>query len=227
MDDRPARVDLDCLVQRGQRVLLLEDGIRLNNPRRESDFGELAAIVDISSTEQIEVVRGPASVLYGSDAIGGVVNTIGMRPASDKTVAGSFGLRYSTADSQSKAMVNLNGTVGKVNYLFSGVYRSASDYDAPSGSFGEIALDQNTTVFDTGVDDDTLIGRVGFMPADGHEIFLRIERYRAGTTGFGFVDPATFEDPDDLEARVRLTYPFQDVDNITVLLSDIDDRDII
>ena len=30
--------------QRGQRVLLLEDGIRMNNPRRELDFGELAAI---------------------------------------------------------------------------------------------------------------------------------------------------------------------------------------
>jgi outer membrane receptor protein involved in Fe transport len=202
--------------QRGQRVLLLEDGIRLNNPRRELDFGELAAIVDVASTEQIEVVRGPASVLYGSDAIGGVVNTIGLRPADDKTITGSFGLRYSTADSQSKAMLNLNGTVGKVNYLFSGVYRSTTEYDAPAGTFGDVTLDDSTTVFDTGVDDDTLIGRVGFMPADGHEIYLRIERYRAGATGFGFVDPATYEDPDDLEARVRLTYPFQDVDKLSL-----------
>jgi outer membrane receptor protein involved in Fe transport len=202
--------------QRGQRVLLLEDGIRMNNPRRELDFGELAAIVDVSSTEQVEVVRGPASVLYGSDAIGGVVNTIGMRPASDQVVTGSFGLRYSTADEQQKAMVNLNGTVGMVNYLFSGVYRSSSDYDAPAGSFGEIDLEEKATVFDTGVDDDTLIGRVGFNVADGQEIFFRIERYRADTTGFGYVDPATYESPDDLEARVRLIYPFQDVDKLSV-----------
>lgn len=202
--------------QRGQRVLLLEDGIRMNNPRRELDFGELAAIVDVSSTEQVEVVRGPASVLYGSDAIGGVINTIGMRPATDQVVAGSFALRYSTADSQQKAMVNLNGTVGMVNYLFNGVYRSSSEYDAPAGSFGDINLEEKATVFDTGVDDDTLIGRVGFRVAEDQEIFFRIERYRAGTTGFGYVDPATYESPDDLEARVRLTYPFQDVDKLSL-----------
>ncbi|MGH7675382.1 MAG: TonB-dependent receptor plug domain-containing protein, partial [Gemmatimonadales bacterium] len=60
--------------QRGQRVLLLEDGIRLNNSRRQQDFGELPALVDVSTVERVEVVRGPASVLYGTDAIGGVVN---------------------------------------------------------------------------------------------------------------------------------------------------------
>jgi outer membrane receptor protein involved in Fe transport len=202
--------------QRGQRVLLLEDGIRLNNPRREQDFGELAAVVDVASTEQVEVVRGPASVLYGSDAIGGVVNTIGLRPASDKAVTGSLGLRYSTADEQSKAMLNLNGTVGRVNYLFSGTYRSTSAYDAPSGTFGDITLNDATTVQDTGVDDDTLIGRIGYIPAAGHEIFFRYERYRAGETGFGYVDPAVYESPDDLQARVRLLYPFQDVDKLSV-----------
>ena len=60
--------------QRGQRILLLEDGLRLNNARRQQDFGELPAIVDVNNVSQVEVVRGPASVLYGTDAIGGVVN---------------------------------------------------------------------------------------------------------------------------------------------------------
>ena len=35
--------------QRGQRILLLEDGIRLNNSRRQQDFGELPALVDVST----------------------------------------------------------------------------------------------------------------------------------------------------------------------------------
>jgi outer membrane cobalamin receptor len=60
--------------QRGQRVLLLENGIRLNNPRRQQDFGELPALSDVESLERVELVRGPASVLYGTDAICGVVN---------------------------------------------------------------------------------------------------------------------------------------------------------
>ncbi|NIW86532.1 MAG: TonB-dependent receptor plug domain-containing protein, partial [Gammaproteobacteria bacterium] len=57
--------------QRGQRILLLQNGIRLNNSRRQQDFGALPALIDISGVERVEVVRGPASVLYGTDAIGG------------------------------------------------------------------------------------------------------------------------------------------------------------
>ena len=60
----------------GQRILLLEDGLRLNNSRRQQDFGELPAIAGISGIDRVDVVRGPASVLYGTDAIGGVVNII-------------------------------------------------------------------------------------------------------------------------------------------------------
>ncbi|MEQ9568874.1 MAG: TonB-dependent receptor plug domain-containing protein, partial [Longimicrobiales bacterium] len=49
--------------QRGQRILLLQDGMRLNNSRRQQDFGELPALVDVTGVERVEVVRGPASVL--------------------------------------------------------------------------------------------------------------------------------------------------------------------
>jgi outer membrane cobalamin receptor len=56
--------------QRGQRVLLIQDGLRLNNARRQQDFGEIPALVDVGKIETIEVVRGPSSVLYGTDAIG-------------------------------------------------------------------------------------------------------------------------------------------------------------
>jgi outer membrane receptor protein involved in Fe transport len=52
--------------QGGQRILLLADGLRMNNTRRKNDFGELPALVDLGAIEQVEVLRGPASVLYGS-----------------------------------------------------------------------------------------------------------------------------------------------------------------
>ncbi|HEY7394337.1 MAG TPA: TonB-dependent receptor plug domain-containing protein, partial [Gemmatimonadaceae bacterium] len=51
--------------QRGQRILLLEDGIRMNNSRRQQDFGELPSFVDLNDVGRVEVVRGPSSVLYG------------------------------------------------------------------------------------------------------------------------------------------------------------------
>ena len=67
---------------KGQRILLLEDGMRLNNSRRQQDFGELPALVDVSQLDRVEVVRGPTSVLYGSDAIGGAINLITRTPTN-------------------------------------------------------------------------------------------------------------------------------------------------
>lgn len=49
--------------QRGLRILFLENGLRMNNPRRQSDFGEITGLVPIESVETVEVVHGPASVL--------------------------------------------------------------------------------------------------------------------------------------------------------------------
>src|SRR5688572_15882017 len=85
----------------GQRILLLEDGLRLNNSRRQQDFGELPAIAGMTGIDRVEVVRGPSSVLYGTDAIGGVVNVItaGL-PSSADGIHGWAGYRYSTADNQ-------------------------------------------------------------------------------------------------------------------------------
>src|SRR5690554_7598337 len=58
-------------------TLVLIDGVEVNNPAGESffDFGHLLA----EDVERIEVLRGPQSVLYGSEAVGGVVNIITKR----------------------------------------------------------------------------------------------------------------------------------------------------
>ena len=79
--------------QEGQRILLLEDGLRLNNSRRQQSFGEVPALVDVTGLDRVEIVRGPASVLYGTDAIGGVINLISRRP-TQLGLHGSLGYRY-------------------------------------------------------------------------------------------------------------------------------------
>ena len=58
----------------GDRVLILQDGTRTGTLSSQSgDHGEP---VDGSAIERVEIVRGPATLLYGSNAIGGVVNVI-------------------------------------------------------------------------------------------------------------------------------------------------------
>lgn len=65
----------------GFRTLLLVDGIRLNHAAMRSGPNQYWGTVDPLTLDRIEVFKGPASVLYGSDAIGGTVNAISRSPA--------------------------------------------------------------------------------------------------------------------------------------------------
>lgn len=60
----------------GYRTLMLVDGIRLNNSTYRDGPNQYWNTIDALSLDRLEVVRGPSSVLYGSDAIGGTVNAI-------------------------------------------------------------------------------------------------------------------------------------------------------
>ena len=60
----------------GFRTLMLIDGIRLNNSTYRDGPNQYWSTIDVYSLDRLEVVRGPSSVLYGSDAVGGTVNAI-------------------------------------------------------------------------------------------------------------------------------------------------------
>lgn len=173
--------------QRGQRILLLQDGVRLNNSRRQQDFGEVPALVDVSHLERVEVVRGPSSVLYGSDAIGGVINLITRTPQQDG-IHGTAGYRFSSQDEQSKVNGTVNGRYGRFSFQAGGTFRHADSYRAPAGEFGGITLTADTTVLETGVDDRSLQGYLSYDFDDMNRSYVRMEHYRADSAGFGRVD---------------------------------------
>ncbi len=64
----------------GNQILVLVDGVRLNNATYRFGPNQYLGTVDPDTLGAIEVVRGPGSVLYGSDAIGGVVNLVTRAP---------------------------------------------------------------------------------------------------------------------------------------------------
>ena len=191
--------------QRGQRVLLVQDGIRLNNSRRQQDFGEIPGLVDVNTVERVEVVRGPASVLYGSDAIGGAVNVITRTPVGPG-IHGTAGYRYSSADNQNRLAASLTGQFGRFGFLASGALRRTDPYDAPGGSFGEISLAGNTQVQDTGVEDESGELYASYDIAARHQVSLRVSHYSADDAGFGFVDPQAYAPELPI---VRILYPYQ------------------
>ncbi len=94
----------------GSSVLHLVDGMRLNNAFFRNAPNQYLALVDAYNVERIEVVRGPASTLYGSDAMGGVVQVItpiprfeGVEWQLDGRVLGQF----SSADLSGLARLSL------------------------------------------------------------------------------------------------------------------------
>jgi len=201
---------------RGQRILLMEDGIRMNNSRRQQDFGEIPALVDISEVDRVEVVRGPASVLYGSDAIGGVVNIITRFPDYDpggSSIHGTLGYRYGSADKQNKGFTNINGNLGKLGFMLSGNYRNAKDYTAPAGTFGNITLDEDTVVNDTGVKDGGVNLLLNYSISEQNQISLKYEFYHSEGAGFGFIEPDVY---DPGSARIQIQYPMQEVQKYTL-----------
>ncbi len=207
---------------RGQRILLMENGIRMNNSRRQQDFGEIPSLVDISDVSRIEVVRGPASVLYGSDAIGGVINVITKMPDFEpegNEIHGDLGYRYSSADSQHKGFAHFTGHTGRLGFGIGGNYRNAEAYEAPAGTFGAIELKKNTLVNDTGVQDNGLNLVLDYILSGNSNISFKYEYYKANDAGFGYVDPEIY---DPGSALIRILYPGQRVDKYTLRYEDND-----
>jgi hemoglobin/transferrin/lactoferrin receptor protein len=194
---------------RGTRILLMEDGIRMNNSRVSQDFGEIPALVDIAEVDRVEVVRGPASVLYGSDAIGGVVNIITRLPEFDpekSEIHGNLGYRYSSADNQNKGTINLDGNIGRLGIMLGGNLRKVNEYSAPAGTFGDIRLTDDTIVNDTGVKDHGFNLQLTYQLAKNHQLAFKYEYYNAKDGGFGYVDPEAYGASPVL---FRILYPLQ------------------
>lgn len=88
------------------RVITLMDGIRQEGQQWGDEHG---IEVDQNSIDRIEVIKGPASLTYGSDAIGGVVNLLSPPPAPEGKILGSFQSVYGTNNGLYNESVRLQG----------------------------------------------------------------------------------------------------------------------
>lgn len=97
------------------RILLVVDGVRMNNAIYRAGHLQDLMTVDQNALERIEVINGPGSVVYGSDALGGVVHLITRKPtfldSSGLRATGGAYFRTSTANKEltASATVELRG----------------------------------------------------------------------------------------------------------------------
>jgi vitamin B12 transporter len=89
----PAQSDLSIRGAGFEQVLVLVDGVRMSDP--QTGHFDLDLAVPLDRVERIEILRGAASAMYGSDAVGGVVNVVTRRDTgwSGRIEGGSFGTR--------------------------------------------------------------------------------------------------------------------------------------
>jgi len=98
----------------GFRTLFLVDGIRLNNSVMRDGPNQYWNTVDPFSVDRYELVKGPGSVLFGSDAVGGTVNalTVGRRGYDDGFhLGGRLAYRYASAERSNIGRGEANGNV--------------------------------------------------------------------------------------------------------------------
>lgn len=114
----------------GNRVLVYSQGIRVENQQ----FGEEHGLgVNSAGVESVEVIKGPASLLYGSDALGGVIYLNPEKYASYQEKETSFEQQYFSNTQGTATTFGFKASPSKFKFLLRGNYTSHADYKVPSG----------------------------------------------------------------------------------------------
>jgi iron complex outermembrane receptor protein len=115
----------------GDRVLVLQDGASTGSIGSQSgDHGEP---VDVLSLERLEIVKGPATLLYGSNAVGGVVNAVSGHDYAHEGWRGYLTGIGGTTNAQGGVGVGVEYGTGKWMVWGNGSGQRTGDYDTPAG----------------------------------------------------------------------------------------------
>ena len=114
----------------GNRVLVYSQGVRLEN---QQFGGEHGLGLNDAGVESVEVIKGPASLLYGSDALGGVLFFNPEKFAKTNSFEGNFSERLFSNTLGSNTSLGLKTSTNNWKYLIRGTYNTQSDYAIPNG----------------------------------------------------------------------------------------------
>lgn len=117
----------------GDRVLMIKDGMRMNEGYGADGLNDIVGrgFIDTDTIKQVEIAKGAASSLYGSDALGGIV-VFTTKDASDyldegDTFAGKLKAGYNDVNRQYTIGGTLAFTTGQVEHLLNGSYRDGEE----------------------------------------------------------------------------------------------------
>jgi iron complex outermembrane recepter protein len=194
------------------RVVTVSDGVKQQGQQWGDEHG---IEIDQYSADHVEVLKGPASLMYGSDALGGVINILDGLPAPDGTLRGEFLTNYATNNGLTGSSLMLQGNQNGLIYKVRGSYKNAYSYQTAT-----------EYVPNSGFNETNFEGQVGLNKKWGYA-HLNASSFR---TNIGFYEPARNETGDLIDEAGNvftekqnkdrtLAFPKQDVRHYKIALN--------
>jgi len=194
------------------RIVTLDDGIKQQGQQWGDEHG---IEIDQFKSDRIEILRGAASLMYGSDALGGVINILEPTTAPQGQVKGEFITNYATNNGLTANSLMLNGNENGFVWRARGTYKNAYSFKTPTGYFPN-----------SGFNETDLSGMVGLNKSWGYS-HLNVSSFR---NNIGFYEPALDNNgnfvKEDGEAFITsdfknrtLDFPRQDIRHFKIALN--------
>ncbi|WP_345955384.1 TonB-dependent receptor [Mucilaginibacter sp. PAMB04168] len=175
------------------RVVTLSDGVKQQGQQWGDEHG---IEIDQYQADRVEVLRGAASLQYGSDAIGGVINLVEPLAPAPGNVRGEILSNYSTNNGLSGSSVMLTGNQNGFVWRGRGSYQNAYSYKTAEGYFPN-----------SGYNNTNVSAMLGLNKSWGYS-HLNLSYYK---NNVGFFDPESEDELYTTEHSRSLAFPRQDI----------------
>ena len=183
----------------GDRVLILDNGISTGD--LSSSSGDHGVTIDPYNAERIEIVRGPVTLLYGSNAVGGLVNVITPHEKYHESLfdgtRAQFGVVAGSANAEAGTTASLQHTQGNVLVWGNGSMRRTDEYDTPAGAVENSATELTNARAGLGWFGDRFFASGGITFEDGRYGVPFADEFHAHDHGDEEDDHGDHDDGDD------------------------------
>ena len=146
-----------------ESVVLLVDGMRLNSAQPQ---GAIASFMSLGLADRIEVVKGPASVLYGTGALGGAINVLLPQARFAPGVGFDARAGFDSASSGTRGTGVMNASQGDHALMLGAAVARSGDYRSPTGDVAR-----------TGYDSESAIGQYRFRIDGARQLRLSLQQH--------------------------------------------------
>jgi iron complex outermembrane receptor protein len=183
------------------RVVTLSDGVKQQGQQWGDEHG---MEIDQYQGDRVEVLRGASSLLYGSDALGGVINILEPLTPASGHIKGELLSNYSTNNGMTGTSLMMTGNQNGFVWRGRGSYQNAYAYKTPEGYFPNSGFNQTN-----------ISGMAGVNKTWGYS-HLNFSYYK---NNIGFFDPETQEDLYTGTKSRTLAFPRQDIRHYKLALN--------